>query len=57
MAEEKLMCKINCSGGCIECAPEEHCVHAYTEICAISNKSNVDDSTICPCDNFYDEEV
>lgn len=21
---EKKMCSINCSGGCIECAPEEH---------------------------------
>ena len=51
------MCEINCSGGCIECTLEEHCVYAYTEICAISDKSNIGDSTVYPCSNFYDEEV
>lgn len=33
------MCKINCNGGCIDCAPEEHAASTYAsanaeDICA-----------------------
>jgi hypothetical protein len=42
------MCSINCSGGCIECAPEEHCSNYKTNGCPIE-ESKAFDWDVCPC--------
>lgn len=53
------MCEINCSGGCVDCAPEEHCLNRkkYREMPPLVNGCQIPagkdyDWSVCPCDHF-----
>lgn len=48
------MCKINCSGGCKDCAPEEHCVNYRGAGCLITEDIDFD-YTKCPCSHYSEE--